>query len=626
MRKIFKFILLSGILFNCFADESISALLEKYEQVGRLEYKTVQEGEGHVILFSKEDLERMQAYTLKDVLKTIKFYHVYTDRYGRYLFNYSLLFFENATTIRLFINDHEVSTVSTRTPFSIWDNIPLDNIDHIEIYLGESAIKFGNEYASVLIKLYTKDPTKENVVYTRISKDFKKGYGFSIYDAREIKNDLSYMFMFNLSEFDRKDYGNLSRDSNIRYAYFQLNYKSINLESGYMNKNYDAFIGSALDNSLDYGKVKSFHKYISINSYLLDDKSLKLTFSFDDIKFDTHERDNTGVLSCIPQPGFIFKDAKVISKEYSSNVFIQKEYSFKNNKLFISGIYKKRGYKFTKEGNLIDLTPFFLKGRAEEDYISLLAQGESKINNKIFFVAGIRYDSYQRKEPYDDIKGFMIKAELVHKLPRNIYYKIFGGSFFVPTAFIEVASNPEIKIQKNKLITFELEKKYKKSDIILAIGKMFITNGIYFDPVALKFQNLNEDLSFTFYSIYSKLKISETGKILLDIFKIDPNKDILPFSSKEGAGIHIFERFGKIDTYLGIIYREGYRFWDLDIDDGIDLTVAAKYRINEKLSLGIRGENLLNKSLEIPYIVGLSQIKKYPSLDRNIYISLVSSF
>ncbi|NPA52852.1 MAG: TonB-dependent receptor [Aquificae bacterium] len=622
MKKIFT---LLGLVSTSLADESISALLEKYEQAGRLEYKTVQEGEGHVILFSKEDLERMQAYTLKDVLKTIKFYHVYSDRYGRYLFNYSLLFSQNVTTVRLFINDHEVSAVSTRTPFSIWDNIPLDNIDHIEIYLGESAIKFGNEYASVLIKLYTKDPSKENVIYTRISKDLKSGYGFSIYDAREVRSNLSYMLMFNISKFDRKSFDSLSRDAQIHYGYLHIDYSNLHLEASYISKDSDIFLGSALDNRLDDGNFEGNHKYISLTTRLLEDKSLKLTVSFDEIKTYTYEKDQNGLLSCIPNPSIIFQTAKVKTLENSSNIFIQKEYTFDNNKLLISGIYKNRRYELKKEGILINTIPLYTKGKADEEYFSLLMQGESKINKNIFFVAGIRYDNYQRPSNFEDIQGFMIKGEFVHKLPKNIYYKIFGGSFFVPTAFIEVANNPNLQVQKNKFITVELEKKYKKSDIILAVGHTSIKDGIYFNPWTLKFQNLQEELSFTFYSIYAKLKISKTGKILLDIFKIDPNKDILPFSSKEGAGLHVFEKIGKFDTYIGIIYRDGYLFDNIEIDDGIDLTVAVKYRLNDKINIGIKGENLLNKALKVPY-VGISQIDTYPSIDRKIYITLVSSF
>ncbi len=624
MKKLYALLGL-GLLSSVFADESISALLEKYEKVGRLEYKTVQEGEGHVILFSKEDLERMQAYTLKDVLKTIKFYHVYSDRFGRYLFNYSLLFSENVTTVRLFINDHEVSSVSTRTPFSIWDNLPLDNIDHIEIYLGESAIKFGNEYASVLIKLYTKDPTKENVVYTRISKDIKSGYGFSVYDAREIKSDLSYMFMFNISKFDREPINDLSRDSQINYGYLQLSYKDIHLESAYMRKQSDAFLGSAIDNRPDYGELDGTHKYLSITTHLLEDKSLKLTLSFDDITFDSYEKNEEGLLSCVPNPYMIFKNADVKMKEYSSNLFLQKEYSFENNRFFISGIYKNRGYRFIKKGQLVDSTPVNTQGKATEEYFSLLMQGEAKINDNIFFVTGLRYDNYQRPSTYNDIQGFMIKAELVHKLPKNIYYKIFGGSFFVPTSFLEISSNPDLNVQNNKLITLELEKKYEKSDIILAVGYTSIKNAIYFNTLTFKFENLSEELNFMFYSLYAKLKISDTGKILFDIFKIDPNKNILPFSSKEGAGLHVFEKIGKVDTYIGIIYRGGYLFGGIDIDDGIDLTAALKYRLNDKVTIGIRGENLLNKALEIPYI-GLSRVDTYPSMDRKIYITLVSSF
>ena len=628
MGKTFKKLVLSLLTIACYtqADESISALLEKYEEAGKLEYKTVQEGEGHVIVFSRKDLDRMQAYTLKDVLKTIKFYHLYSDRYGNNIFNYSLLFSHYITTVRLFINNHEVSTLITRTPFSLWDNIPLDNIDHIEIYLGESAIKFGNEYASVLIKLYTKEPEKENATNIRLTKDMKKGYAVSIFDARQTKSGISYMVMLNQSKIDRKTLDRLSRDKRINYGYFQFRYHDVLIEAAQMKKKSDIFLATSLDNDLDAGNEDAQHRYFSISTSLLSDKSLKLNFSFDDIRYGAYERDENGVLGCVPDSRLIFKLSDTEVKETSHNFFIQKSFDYKeNNQLFLAAIYKNREALIDKKGVLITNSPIFIKNHVYEDYLSFLVQNETRLRNNMFIVVGMRYDRYDRPSGFKDMNGFMLKAEIVQKLKYDIYYKIFGGSFFVPTSFMEVLNNPNLRKQKNKLITVELEKRYKKSDVIFAFGKTYIQNGVYFDVSSLSFRNLDEDVDFTFYSVYAKFKFSDTGKILIDAFKIDPSETVLPFSSREGAGLHVFENLGNFDFYFGLIYRSGFTFNNVSVDDGFDLTLSARYRVNDKLYIGIRGENLLDKSLKIPY-VGISNVKFYPTLDRKIYISMVSSF
>ncbi len=626
MRGKIFFLLISIFIlpFQSFSDESISTLLEKYARAGKLEYRTVQEGEGHVIVFSREDLDRMQAYTLKDVLKIIKFYHVYSDRFGNYLFNYSILSMMYTSTVRIFIDNHELSSVFARTPFYLWDNFPLDQIDHVEIYIGETAVKFGNEYASVLIKLYTKEPEKQNMTYIRLSKDRKKGYGTTIYDAREGKHGTSYMVMFNKYLDDRHRVSGLSRDSDNLYGYFLFKYNDVHVEFGLSRKKSDIFLGSAVDNRLDYGDFKGEHRYLSIDTHLLRDKSLKITFSVDRITKDTIERDNNGVVSCLPI-GLLFKSSDIGIEESSYNFTLRKITKYKNNELSTLFIYKNRGYNLKKNATLIDNSPFVLKNSGNEDYYSFLVQNESKIGDGTFFVTGLRYDSYHRSEDIKDVSGFMVKAELVQKISEGLYYKIFGGSFFVPQTFFELTTNPQLKKQKNKLITINLEKEFKKNDIIFAFGKMYIDNMVIFEPTLLKFTNLEEELNFTFYSVYAKFKFSETGKILFDVFRIDPNKDIPGFISKEGAGLHVFEKFGKINSYIGIVYRAGYNFNGIDVDYGIDLTVGISYRINDNITVGIRGENLLNKSLKIPYIGG-SGVEFLPSFDRKIYASIISSF
>ncbi len=607
-----------------FADESISTLLEKYERAGKLETRTVEEGEGHVIVFSREDLDRMQVFTLKDILKIVKFFHVYNDRFGNYLFNYSVLSTMYVNSVRVFIDNHEISSVFARTPFFLWDNFPLDQIDHVEIYIGESAIKFGNEYASVLVKLYTKEPEKQNITYIRLSKDRKSGYGGTIYDARETKNGISYMVMFNKYFNDRPAVKGMSRDTDNTFGYFLFKYNDIHLEFGISKKKSDTFLGSAVDNRLDYGDFRGEHKYLSLDAYLLEDKSLKVNFSIDRITKNSLEKDTNGVLSCIPL-GILFKTSDISIEENSYNFSFRKTFRYENNEFVSLFLYKNRGYTLKKSATLIDNSPFSLKDSNSEDYFSILVQNESKIKDGTFLVTGLRYDSYQRPKGIKDISGFMVKAEFVQKISKGLYYKVFGGSFFVPTTFFELTTNPDLKKQKNKLITLNLEKELKKGNIILAFGKMYIEDMVIFDPSVARFINLEDKLNFTFYSIYAKLKFSKTGKILFDMFKIDPNKDIPGFISEKGAGFHLFERFSKVNTYIGLIYRSGYDFNGESVDYGLDLTAALSYRINDKITLGIRGENLLNKSLKIPYIGG-SGVEFLPSFDRKVYINIISSF
>jgi len=98
----------------------------------------------------------------------------------------------------------------------------------------------------VLIKLYTKEPEKQNMTYIRLSKDRlskdrKKGYGTTIYDAREGKHGTSYMVMFNKYLNDRYRINGLSRDSDNLYGYFLFKYNDVHVEFGLSRKKSDIF-------------------------------------------------------------------------------------------------------------------------------------------------------------------------------------------------------------------------------------------------------------------------------------------------------------------------------------------------------------------------------------------------
>jgi iron complex outermembrane receptor protein len=49
-----------------------------------------------------------------------------------------------------------MSSSSFGSAFMVWGEMPIEYIDHIEVYKGSSSVEFGNEVASTIIKLYTK--------------------------------------------------------------------------------------------------------------------------------------------------------------------------------------------------------------------------------------------------------------------------------------------------------------------------------------------------------------------------------------------------------------------------------------------------------------------------------------
>lgn len=74
MIKIALFCLVSFTLL--FSEDDLSSLLNEYESQSALHHKTKDESAGHLIVFSRNDLDKMQAHVLKDILKSTRFFNL----------------------------------------------------------------------------------------------------------------------------------------------------------------------------------------------------------------------------------------------------------------------------------------------------------------------------------------------------------------------------------------------------------------------------------------------------------------------------------------------------------------------------------------------------------------------
>jgi iron complex outermembrane receptor protein len=72
MNFFFLIILFCTSLFVA-ADDNVGSMLQNLRKKSELHNETKEENAGFVTIYSREDLDRMQAYTLKDILKSIPF-------------------------------------------------------------------------------------------------------------------------------------------------------------------------------------------------------------------------------------------------------------------------------------------------------------------------------------------------------------------------------------------------------------------------------------------------------------------------------------------------------------------------------------------------------------------------
>ncbi|MDQ7055578.1 MAG: hypothetical protein Q9M89_03470 [Persephonella sp.] len=98
-RKVWLLIL--QLFFLYAGGETLENLLNKYAELTKLDQKTRQESEGHIILITREDIERLHAHRLSDILRSIRYFFLQRNYYGEEILSYATIYPLENSTVRL---------------------------------------------------------------------------------------------------------------------------------------------------------------------------------------------------------------------------------------------------------------------------------------------------------------------------------------------------------------------------------------------------------------------------------------------------------------------------------------------------------------------------------------------
>jgi iron complex outermembrane receptor protein len=63
--------------------------------------------------------------------------------------------------------------------------------------------------------------------------------------------------------------------------------------------------------------------------------------------------------------------------------------------------------------------------------------------------------------------------------------------------------------------------------------------------------------------------------------------------------------YGSFEYFSSIIYRNGYKYLNVDVDDSFNFSLGTTYNISQNTSISLKGENLFDNSTESLYKEGL---------------------
>jgi iron complex outermembrane receptor protein len=609
-----KIILLIALSVGLLLADSLDSLLQEYKTTSDNSLQTVNEKIGHVIIYSQKEIRLMQYTKLNDILKELPLLNVNTNQFG--LTNYSLIGSKTTTSgfFRFFINDHEISSGYDQSTSLSWSDLPLDFVDHVEIYYGESSFSFGNETGIYFVRIYTKSALKENGSELNGLVTTKGSHSESFTNSSSLENGWSYLMFLNHEQIKHTtlyDGHKLNTNGDKKYLYTDISNETTKINMGYTDVSKNNYAGLALDATPDSGQNLSKDFFINYTHYFLDDKSLKANLSVD-VNDRSYDEANTQGIGLIPVLNFSNLGA-TIPKNFNedlrfvkTNAYLSKSFDVEDNTFIAALNVKNKTYDVQNR----ETTNFMNQTRNvgnynafdEETTSSVLFQDNYKLNDTLILVANAKLDSYDRNAYLQDSTETLLRVGAIYTPTENWGFKSFYTQTALPPSFYNVdyadRTKPNLKSQQYYIYT--LEAVYTEGDSKFGINYNHVDmdNFLYLTPVG--FINIDRTITTNGLIFDYEYSFSDRDKIKLNYYTSNLSETVN--NSTKGGFIKFMGGYQKFDYFTSVIYRNGYEYLNLDIPDSFDMSLGATYHVTKDLSYSIKASNILDKSTKSLYL------------------------
>ncbi len=634
MRKNILVALLPS-LFAYAEQTDLDTLLGNLQQAEDLSKKTIQESAGYVITYTREDLDRMHIKSLKEILERLPFLRYNEDAEGLT----DLLYIPFQPTqygqIKLYIDDKEASDAIFGNSLQVFSEMDISYIDHIEIYLGAVSFTLGTEPSMIIIKLYTKDPSRENSRIVDISEGSYGKKDITYLDGNDL-GDTKYLFYANHRDNRRKKIKyrstKLLRDKKFDTGYF-LFYKG--------KLRYELF-ASRID-------LKPF----TANAVNLEPKSALISTRnfFTGLRYDDPQNGwtnyvyftysnvwshilGTGILGVLPKNSFPYlqpynsHDLKAVSTV--AEIQIKKKSHITKKWELLSGIIgKSRHFEFLT--NRFDDIDYSHLPYDKENLFAGYIQSSYLFNDKNIGVFSFKKEKYYENGIVENYDQSMLRAGYIYnsKTFVNKFFAIKADLKPSPMQIIETLKSARLKKTKFRVFAWEIQKKTERQNLSMLYTWMYLHNLIIRDLKSFKLVNNENDMIFNSLDIRYRYSFDVNNKIEIDGFVIHPNyhNNKTP-RNLYGAHLIAYNRFNGIDIYNSLVYRR----WTRTQGSGLDYSFTLNYQYNRRLCFYLKGINVFDSAITTDYYgynMIKSQIIKLPNvnvIDRQILVGMEYQF
>jgi len=620
-----KLLFLIGIivLVNSQA-EDLSQLLQKLDNKKELYHKTKIESAGLLIVYTKNDIEKMQIHTLKDILKSLRFFTYKEGYVGEPALSPSGGSSVLSSLFRLYIDGHEVSSSIYGSSIFQFAELDLGFVDHVEIYQGASAISFGNEPGLVTIRIYSKDPKKEQGNTVTLQGDTQSGFHSSIL-CTQATNKHSLLVYALGGKTNRENIANgttnYSKDSTHNNFYAKYNFEDKgSLAVGYFTKKKDAFVGVGMAHTpINPNSIEKKHAFVNFN-YTFSN-ALKLELSADDMQHRLLFSDSNQIRIVQNPNPFTYFDGK-----FSENIFkstLKQNIKHKQGNFIwgLQGIYKSYDIKHMK----MDGVNFASQsGPTKLKILSAYTEESFNIDENNLLIGTLKIDNYSDDYNSASDTEYIARVGYIHLFSPSFSSKFFIAKTYLYPGFAYTStfpnsyfSNPSLGAEHYDHFSTEFEYKLKNDTFKIGGAYAIAKDGITMNPSTHSFTNIEQKIKtsriYTDYSHSFNLLNTISAEIYTTYFIGDERSEK---SSMSGGYIRSINTIGKFDIFNEIIYRNSYTYplpavigGPIKIKAGFDYNIGITWNINHAFTASLKGENIFGKASQTP-IYGLGGVDR----------------
>ncbi len=621
---------------NSFSITTIDQLLQEYSYKADLSAQTKKESAGYVIIFTRQDLDKMKIKSLSELINKIPFMIYGENELGLSVVDFTPYDFESVNPVIVYVNDREIMTPFGGNGLQLLGQIDTAYIDHIEVYLGMPSFEIGLNSAYIVIKIYTKKGYRENATIAGAMAGSYGTYESYIYTGGT-KNSTSYFIYGDYKNLKRRKYhhnkSSLSKNKQTGNIYTEIDSGNIRAEMNILFGKFNDFMGSSSD--ITPLKNNVYVSYIYGGLYYDSSKNLTKAHLYYQRIFSRAFEKSKGPLYFFGQlqkgiPPFHYY--KNYMRQSTIDSLIQKGFSSKNNLFTIGGSFKLNDFKLIKLKNEFGNLPTIDFNR---QYIYTLFLEERYQFNK----SNIALFSFKQNRTINNggIKNYYLSAGRIGYIYNSNRYGfksfIFAGNILPSTAILyyqKSLTDKQLDPQKIIVASTKIKLKTEKADFGLLYSILLAKNFVYLNKLKGYFENEPKTATINALSFTSTYRFNTYNKIEggIWIYRLIGRGETLNRYTVSGGYLSLFNTISKFDFYNSVSFEDGYPY----SRTGFTYNFTITYNPDRDLTIYLKGINVIGRAPKIdyvrvnPYTWKKSYLNGVSSFDRTLWVGIEYKF